>query len=90
MYMLTTDRDQIPHGQSSFAPTLLDYTPKELTALRESDRIELARRIEGRVDDLGDGEELFTCVGDLRLCGAEEGRASMEEKGEERRKGRRK
>jgi hypothetical protein len=81
-HMLTTDSDQVPHRQSAFAAALLDYAAKKLTALREPNRIELARRIESRVDDLGNSEKLFTSVGDLSLCGAEEGCTSMDEKGE--------
>lgn len=69
--MLTADRDEPPHRRSRTrdAPpdraAPLDDSAQELAALREAERVKLARGVENRVDELREVGELGADVGDV-------------------------
>lgn len=71
-HMLRTEGDEVPHGET----TALNGTTKELTALGEADGVEMARGIEGGIEQIWKGLELFADAVDLVRCGSEERRSS--------------
>lgn len=81
--MLGSESDQVanvdPAEAGAAAP--LDDGAEELTALGEADRVELARRVQHGVGQVGELGQLVAAGGDLVIREAEEGGAPVNPRG---------
>lgn len=77
--MLTAERDQVPHIQSTLATAPFHYRPQQLPTLRESDGVELTARVELGRGDLGQVTQLLADNVNLLIGASEESGASADE-----------